>query len=216
MGRRNDGDSMQLTSLAGARDLMRQQSSGMDLENLASASRGDASTPDFSSLKNESAPSSISEKSRAGSELEKSSTGTRPAGTSREAAQGAIIRKTNPYADVPSLYDMYVQVSAQGRAAERFGVSILSAGMRESAAMPMDLPVGPDYVVGPGDGLAIDLWGGVSQRMVRVVDRQGRISLPEAGPMLVSGKTLGDVQMTVQQALRMEYRDVSADVSLSG
>ena len=81
--------------------------------------------------------------------------------------------------------------------------------------MPMDLPVGPDYVVGPGDGLAIDLWGGVSQRMVRVVDREGRISLPEAGPMLVSGKTLGDVQATVQQTLRMEYRDISADVSLS-
>jgi len=22
----------------------------------------------------------------------------------------------------------------------------------------MDLPVGPDYVIGPGDGLEIDLW----------------------------------------------------------
>jgi protein involved in polysaccharide export with SLBB domain len=42
----------------------------------------------------------------------------------------------------------------------------------------MDLPVGPDYVVGPGDGLAINLWGGVSQRMVRQVDREGRINLP--------------------------------------
>ena len=77
------------------------------------------------------------------------------------------------------------------------------------------LPVGPDYVVGPGDGLAIDLWGGFSQRFTRTVDREGRIALPEAGPLLVSGRTLGDVQQAVQQALRSQFQDASADVSLS-
>jgi protein involved in polysaccharide export with SLBB domain len=41
------------------------------------------------------------------------------------------------------------------------------------------------------------------------------VSLPEAGPLLVSGRTLGEVQQAVQQVLRTEYRDVSADVSLS-
>jgi len=48
-----------------------------------------------------------------------------------------------------------------------------------------------------------------------VVDRAGRVSLPEAGPLLVSGRNLGDVQEAVQHALRTQYRDVSADVSLS-
>jgi protein involved in polysaccharide export with SLBB domain len=79
----------------------------------------------------------------------------------------------------------------------------------------MDLPVGPDYVVGPGDGLAVDLWGGVSQRLYSTVDREGRISLPEVGPILVSGKSLADVQQNVQQILRTQFRDVSVDVSLS-
>ena len=74
---------------------------------------------------------------------------------------------------------------------------------------------GPDYVVGPGDGLAINLWGGVSQRMIRSVDREGRITLPEAGPVLVSGRTLGEVQESVQQVLRTQFRDISADVSLA-
>jgi len=55
----------------------------------------------------------------------------------------------------------------------------------------------------------------VSQRIVRLVDREGRIALPEAGPLLVSGRTLGEVQESVQQALRTQFRDVSADVSLS-
>src|SRR5260370_38963940 len=79
----------------------------------------------------------------------------------------------------------------------------------------MDLPVGADYVVGPGDGLAMDLWGGVAQRLYRTVDREGRLSLPEEGPVLVSGKSITEVQQTVQHVLRTQYRDVCADISLS-
>ena len=62
----------------------------------------------------------------------------------------------------------------------------------------MDLPVGPDYVLGPGDGININLSGGISQRLRRVVDREGRIALPEAGAVQVSGRSLGDVQRLVQ------------------
>jgi len=79
----------------------------------------------------------------------------------------------------------------------------------------MDLPAGPDYVVGPGDGLSFDLWGSVSRRFTRTVDREGRVSLPEVGPVLVSGRSLADVQENVQQILRTQFRDVSADVSLA-
>ena len=139
------------------------------------------------------------------------------AGTSEESDVVPIkmVHRANPYADIPSLYDMYVQAPAQQRVAERFGLDIFRNSANDPAVIPMDLPVGPDYVVGPGDGLEIDLWGSVSQRLFRVVDRQGRVALPEAGPLLVSGRNLGDVQQAVQQVLRTEYRDISADVSLS-
>ena len=134
------------------------------------------------------------------------------------AAAGAesvrMVRRPNPYADVPSLFDLYVQASATNRPLERFGLEVFRKGEANPAYFPMDLPVGPNYVVGPGDGLAIDLWGGISQRLVRSVDREGRVSLPEAGPILVSGRTLGEVQQEVQRVLRTQVRDVSADVSL--
>lgn len=132
-----------------------------------------------------------------------------------DVTQGNIVRRPGPYSDVPSLLDLYVQVASHDRAPERFGLNILTSGAREAGAISMDLPVGPDYVVGPGDGLAIDLWGSVSQRFQRTVDREGRISLPEAGPVLVSGKTLGDVQLTLQEILRNQFRAVSTNVSLS-
>ncbi|MFZ3256640.1 MAG: SLBB domain-containing protein, partial [Candidatus Acidiferrales bacterium] len=126
-----------------------------------------------------------------------------------------LVRQPDPYLDVPSLYDMYLQAMPQPPEPERFGAQVFENGTRDLQMIPMDLPVGPDYVVGPGDSLAINLWGGVSQRLMRVVDGEGRVSLPEAGPVLVSGKSLADVQQSVQQTLRSQFRDVSVDVSLA-
>lgn len=126
-----------------------------------------------------------------------------------------MVRQPNPYIDVPSLYDMYLQAAPQPPAPDRFGMQVFENGTRDSQLIPFDLPAGPDYVVGPGDSLAIDLWGGVSQRLLRTVDREGRLSLPEVGPVLVAGKSLADVQESVQKTLRTQFRDVSADVSLS-
>jgi polysaccharide export outer membrane protein len=124
-----------------------------------------------------------------------------------------MVSSPNPYAYLPSLYDLYMQAAPRTGRLERFGLEVFRRDPG-SVGIPMDLPAGPEYVLGPGDGLTIDLWGGVSQRLFRTVDREGRLSLPEAGPLLVSGKTLGEVQEVVQRILRTQYRDVSADLSL--
>jgi protein involved in polysaccharide export with SLBB domain len=126
-----------------------------------------------------------------------------------------MVRAANPYRDIPSLYDMYLQATPRPATPKRFGMDVFQNAMQDPSLIPMDLPAGPDYVVGPGDGLAIDLWGGVSRKLYRTVDREGRISLPEVGPLLVSGKSLADVQQSLQQIVRTQFRDESADVSLA-
>ncbi len=126
-----------------------------------------------------------------------------------------LVRRANPYEEIPSLYDMYLQASARPPAVQRFGMEVFENGTRDLQNIPMDLPVGPDYVLGPGDAVSVNLWGGVSRRFYQVVDREGRLNLPESGPVMVSGKSLGEVQELVQKTLRTQFRDVSADVSLS-
>jgi len=126
-----------------------------------------------------------------------------------------VIHRANPYSDIPSLYDLYEQVSPHSPKLDHFGLDVFENAPVDTAELPIDLPSGPDYVVGPGDGLSISLWGGVTSRMYRVVDREGRLSLPEVGPLMVSGETMGAVQERVQQALRGQFRNVSADVSLA-
>ena len=126
----------------------------------------------------------------------------------------ALLHQANPYADVPSLYDLYSQYSSRPTILQRFGLDIFENGTGNLDQLPMDLPAGPDYVLGPGDGLSIDLWGSVSQRLHRVVDSGGGLSLPEVGVVQVSGHNLADVQHMVQAALRSQYRELDADVSL--
>ena len=129
--------------------------------------------------------------------------------------QPMLRHRPNPYADVPSLYDLYAQYSKRSPRLERFGEDVFRNGTGNLDQLPMDLPAGPDYVVGPGDGLTISLTGGISQRLQRVVDREGRVALPEVGAVEVSGRSLGDVQHLVQTVLRGQFRGVDADISLS-
>jgi polysaccharide export outer membrane protein len=123
-----------------------------------------------------------------------------------------MVRRPSPYQDIPSLYDMYMQALPRPATPQRFGMNVFENESENPDFIPMDLPAGPDYVVGPGDGLAVNLWGGVSRRIYGTVDR---MNLPEVGPLLVSGKSLAEVQQSVQQVLRTQFRDVSVDVSLA-
>jgi protein involved in polysaccharide export with SLBB domain len=140
---------------------------------------------------------------------------SRPPSPPADEDHPVIRRRANPYAEVPSLYDLYTQVSRRSPVLARFGEDVFRNGTGNFDELPMDLPVGPDYVLGPGDGLSIELWGGISQHLQRVVDREGRVALPEAGAVEVTGRNLGDVQQLVQGVLRSEFRDVHADVSLA-
>jgi protein involved in polysaccharide export with SLBB domain len=126
-----------------------------------------------------------------------------------------IRRRPNPYADVPSLYDLYAQVAQRPAVLERFGTGVFRNRTGTLDNLPMDMPVGPDYILGPGDGLSIELSGSISQHLQRLVDREGRVALPEIGALPVSGRSVGDVQHLMQAALRTQFHDIDADVSVA-
>ncbi|KAF0155931.1 MAG: polysaccharide export periplasmic protein [Syntrophaceae bacterium] len=52
-----------------------------------------------------------------------------------------------------------------------------------------DIPVPLDYVIGPGDEINILLWGRMSAQLSLIVDRDGKITIPEVGPVQVAGMT---------------------------
>jgi protein involved in polysaccharide export with SLBB domain len=78
----------------------------------------------------------------------------------------------------------------------------------------MDLPVGPDYVLGSGDNIVVNLWGGHSDRLSLTIDRQGQIALPEAGTITIDGLTIAQAQSAIQKALSTQFQGEHVEISL--
>jgi protein involved in polysaccharide export with SLBB domain len=125
-----------------------------------------------------------------------------------------VIHQPTPY-NLLSLRDLYTQVPEQNAVLKRFGADVFLTRGLASREIPIDLPVGPDYVVGPGDGLTISLWGGVSQSFTRIVDREGKIMLPEAGEIVVAGLTLGKTEELTRNALVEQFKNAKVSVSVA-
>lgn len=126
-----------------------------------------------------------------------------------------VLRRPTPY-NLSSLRDLYTQIPESAGRLKRFGSDVFTRRDRASfGAAALDVPIGPDYVIGPGDTLTIDLWGGVQQTLSRVVAVDGHVSLPEAGDVQIAGLTLGKAQTLIQGALSRQYRDVQVLVTLS-
>jgi protein involved in polysaccharide export with SLBB domain len=126
-----------------------------------------------------------------------------------------VLRRPAPY-NLASLRDLYTQIPDSSGPLKRFGSeAFVHRGKSTAGFAPLDVPVGPDYVLGPGDGLMIDLWGGFSQTLSRVVGADGHLTLPEAGNVQVAGLTLEKARDLIQEALKKQYRSVQVSVSLS-
>jgi protein involved in polysaccharide export with SLBB domain len=119
-----------------------------------------------------------------------------------------------PLRNLPALRDLYTQATVDETKLERFGGALFRNSAAVADKSTLSVPVGPDYVLGPGDELVIDYWGASSQHIQRSVDREGRVSIPEAGSVVVAGRTLAEVQQTIQKMLSRQLRGISVDVTL--
>jgi protein involved in polysaccharide export with SLBB domain len=132
-----------------------------------------------------------------------------------------VLREAAPY-DLQSMRDLYTQIPVDVAGLKRFGSTVFvnrnasgAAQGMSGAQTPLDVPLGPDYVLGPGDALTIHLWGGTTQSIARTVDRDGSIFLPEAGSIDVAGLSLGKAQAVIEGLLKQQFRNAQIAVTVS-
>jgi protein involved in polysaccharide export with SLBB domain len=115
---------------------------------------------------------------------------------------------------MPSLSELYSQFPSTEKKLRRFGSDAFLSGTGNVNQLPMDLPAGPDYVLGPGDSLTVNMWGAQSSRLSRVIDRQGQIALPEVGTVMIDGMTITQAQGAIQKALDTQFQGEHVEISL--
>ncbi len=81
--------------------------------------------------------------------------------------------------------------------------------------MPSENAAVPDtYIVGPGDQLKINFYGKESESFEVIVDREGRISIPDLSPVEVTGLTFAEIKELIKVKVEQEVIGVKAFVSL--
>lgn len=84
-----------------------------------------------------------------------------------------------------------------------------------STFAPLDnVPVTPDYVIGPGDELLIQVWGQVTLNSRFLVDRAGNIYIPQVGSLHVAGISFGQLRDHLKTQMDRVFRNYDLNVNM--
>lgn len=64
-----------------------------------------------------------------------------------------------------------------------------------------DIPVPEDYLLGPGDKIKIELFGGKYSTVSQYINRSGAITIPQYGPITIAGLTLGEAKDLISKKI---------------
>ncbi len=96
----------------------------------------------------------------------------------------------------------------------QFGYDLFRT-MPASFGPTSDAPVGPDYILGPGDTLQAYMWGMVDNVFTLPVNQRGEIFLPKVGTFPVRGMALGEARRLIQEQLSRQFSGFRMSLSLT-
>ena len=78
-----------------------------------------------------------------------------------------------------------------------------------------DVPVPADYVLGPGDQLVVQLFGSQNRTHKLTVNAEGRVNVPDIGPVSVVGKTFEAARVDIEARIARQFVGTQGSVSLA-
>ena len=77
-----------------------------------------------------------------------------------------------------------------------------------------NIPVSPNYIIGPGDNLKIYLYGNVNRQFTVEVSREGELFFPDIGPVYVAGMTFDDVKEILSKIVANQIIGTEINITL--
>ncbi len=112
------------------------------------------------------------------------------------------------------------EISAAEKRAAEYGLLVRQFGYSffykppETFLPVQAVPVGPDYIIGPGDTIKIIIWGSVQGEYSLAVDRNGQIPIPKVGVVHVSGLTYRQLREVLDQEFSRQFTNFQMNVTL--
>jgi len=133
----------------------------------------------------------------------------REMGTAKNGQNQLSTAKTSisPYTDSLSVRALQDTLSISSKI---FGFHLFNA--RNLTFEPSaNIPVPPDYVVGIGDEIVIQVWGASQHIYTLIVDKNGDIVIPDLGPIKIGGVNFNEMRTLVIRRLSAIYNDMIGD-----
>src|SRR6056297_1655964 len=93
---------------------------------------------------------------------------------------------------------------------KRYGYDIFESP--STYAQVENVSVSDNYIIGPGDRLKINIWGGVTNEYELTVDKDGNLATPDFGTIAVAGLTYEKMKKKLNNIISSES-DVSVAIS---
>ncbi|MFC1864117.1 SLBB domain-containing protein, partial [Thermodesulfobacteriota bacterium] len=77
-----------------------------------------------------------------------------------------------------------------------------------------NIPVGTDYIIGPGDSFTINIWGKAEATYNVRVTRDGSITLPRVGTLNISGLSFEELKYFISNKLKKYYPDFEMSLTM--
>ncbi len=112
----------------------------------------------------------------------------------------------------PTLLDT-IEPERMLRELKQFGYDFFKNSLQLTSAIDA-MPVGSNYILGPGDVLSLTTWGAVNLRQELIVDRSGDLMIPKVGPVRVWGLPFDKAKTAVSEAMNRYFRNFEMSLTL--
>lgn len=118
-----------------------------------------------------------------------------------------------PRRDAELLAEMEMADKKQPTGPQRFGLTLFDANISTFAPVSV-MPVPDNYILSVDDELQIQLYGKQSSELMLSINRDGRIVIPDVGPVSVGGLSFSQARALITERVRQSIIGVEAAVSM--
>ncbi len=126
-------------------------------------------------------------------------------------AQGSRIERAFAKTS-PTMLDK-IEPEPMRRELKQFGYDFFRNSLQLTSAIDA-MPVGANYILGPGDVVNLTAWGAVNLRQELTVDRNGELMIPKVGPVRVWGLPFDKAKTAVEEAMNRYFRNYEMSLTL--
>lgn len=180
----------------------------------APGSAGSAATPGVIGNQLDAGPNTlggIGERSMGGGNRLLGSRGRASGSQEDPSSSGQTTAEANRTPEPPSQFQQFVQ-QATGKLLPVYGSELFERPQVYVA--DTNGPVSDDYILGPGDDVRVQVWGGVNYDGTLTIDRNGQVNIPRAGVVTLAGARAKDISNVLRSQLSNTFANFNLNANL--